>query len=158
MWSWLSAAAAATAAALLCACPAHSDSGLAGSTFSNELRTGYTRLFQNGVEQTSSSPLQPFVLVQRNPAADFLGRAPLLLQPQRQAAAAFGPSAPTFHVPRPRYEPEIDLIVRVCVMSLLVQVQSVVGRRQKEAERRARGGGQDQRRLCQEKRHETRIR
>lgn len=93
---------AAAAAALLCACPAHSDSGLVGSSFSNQLRTGYTRLFQTGVEQTSTSPLQPFVLVQRNPAADFMAGVPLLLQPQRQAAAAFGPSAPTFHMPRPR--------------------------------------------------------
>lgn len=95
MWLWF----ATVVAALLQTGPAHSNSGLTSTSFSNELRTGFARLFQNGVEQ----PVQPspFVLLQRDPVVDFRVGNPLL----QQRPVQYGPPEPTFQSPpRPRYE------------------------------------------------------
>lgn len=86
--------------ATLMADPGHSEAGLSSTSFSNELRSGFTRLFQNGVEQ----PLQsPYILV--NPT-DFQNAAnPLIQQLYQQRPAPFGPQLEsTFHKARPRYE------------------------------------------------------
>jgi len=75
---------------------AHSNVGLTTTSFSNELRSGFARLFQNGVEQ----PLQqsPFLLL--NPAEFQPGTSQLVQRP-----APFSPLASTgYQLPRPRYE------------------------------------------------------
>lgn len=80
--------------------PGHSEAGLASTSFSNELRSGFTRLFQNGVEQ----PLQsPYILV--NPSDFQSATNPLIQQLYQQRPAPFGPQLEsTFYKPRPRYE------------------------------------------------------
>lgn len=86
----------ATACAALSMRGAHSNAGLTSTSFSNELRTGFARLFQNGIEQ----PLQqtPFVLL--NPAEFQPGTGQLVQRP-----APFSPLANTgYQLPRPRYE------------------------------------------------------
>lgn len=80
--------------------PGHSEVGLSSTSFSNQLRSGFTRLFQNGVEQ----PLQsPYILV--NPT-DFQNAVnPLVNQLYQQRPAPFGPQLEsTFYKSRPRYE------------------------------------------------------
>lgn len=74
---------------------AYSNAGLTSTSFSNELRTGFSRLFQNGIEQ----PLQqsPFVLL--NPTEFQSGTGQLVQRP-----APFSPLAATgYQLPRPRY-------------------------------------------------------
>ncbi|XP_060867103.1 uncharacterized protein LOC132942577 [Metopolophium dirhodum] len=86
----------ATACAALSMRGAHSNAGLTSTSFSNELRTGFARLFQNGIEQ----PLQqsPFVLL--NPTEFQPGPGQLVQRP-----APFSPLASTgYQLPRPRYE------------------------------------------------------
>jgi len=93
MWiTWL----VATACAALSMRGAHSNAGLTSTSFSNELRTGFARLFQNGIEQ----PLQqsPYVLL--NPTDFQPGPGQLVQRP-----APFSPLASTgYQLPRPRYE------------------------------------------------------
>lgn len=75
---------------------AQSNVGLTTTSFSNELRSGFARLFQNGIEQ----PLQqsPFLLL--NPAEFQPGPGQLVQRP-----APFSPLASTgYQLPRPRYE------------------------------------------------------
>ncbi|KAL4121164.1 hypothetical protein QTP88_013729 [Uroleucon formosanum] len=76
---------------------AQSNVGLTTTSFSNELRSGFARLFQNGIEQ----PLQqsPFLLL--NPAEFQPGPGQLVQRP-----APFSPLASTgYQLPRPRYLP-----------------------------------------------------
>lgn len=87
----------ATACAALSMRGAHSNAGLTSTSFSNELRTGFARLFQNGIEQ----PLQqsPYVLL--NPTDFQPGPGQLVQRP-----APFSPLASTgYQLPRPRYLP-----------------------------------------------------
>lgn len=97
-WLWFVATVCVTT--LLRTGPVQSSSGLSSSLFTNELRSGYSRLFQNGVEQPVSSP---YGQLQRNPVTEFLAGNPLLQQ-QRPSAAFGGPLSPTFQFSRPRYE------------------------------------------------------
>lgn len=86
----------AVACALLSTRGAHSNAGLTSTSFSNELRTGFARLFQNGIEQ----PLQqsPYLLL--NPTDFQSGTGQLVQRP-----APFSPLAATgYQASRPRYE------------------------------------------------------
>ncbi|XP_060844043.1 uncharacterized protein LOC132924004 isoform X1 [Rhopalosiphum padi] len=87
----------AIACVLLSMRGAHSNVGLTSTSFSNELRTGFARLFQNGVEQ----PLQqqsPFVLLSPTDFQSVTGQL-------AQRPAPFSPLAATgYQAPRPRYE------------------------------------------------------
>lgn len=71
MWLWYF-----TTSAILLVDAVQSDVGLSSTSFSNELRSGFTRLFQNGVEQPVQQP--QYVLV--NPVADFQNTNNRLLQ------------------------------------------------------------------------------
>lgn len=78
---------------------AQSDAGLSSTSFSNELRSGFTRLFQNGVEQPLQQP--QFVLV--NPVAEFQNdNNPLLQRPA--PISPLGATGYPQHTFRPRYE------------------------------------------------------
>ncbi|XP_060844050.1 uncharacterized protein LOC132924004 isoform X2 [Rhopalosiphum padi] len=88
----------AIACVLLSMRGAHSNVGLTSTSFSNELRTGFARLFQNGVEQ----PLQqqsPFVLLSPTDFQSVTGQL-------AQRPAPFSPLAATgYQAPRPRFVP-----------------------------------------------------
>ncbi|CAH1721330.1 unnamed protein product [Aphis gossypii] len=87
----------AVSCALLSMQGAHSNAGLTSTSFSNELRTGFARLFQNGIEQ----PLQqsPYLLL--NPTDFQSGTGQLVQRP-----APFSPLAATgYQASRPRYLP-----------------------------------------------------
>lgn len=103
MFTCLWFAATVCATTLLRTGPVQSSSGVSSSLFTNELRSGYSRLFQDGAEQPVPAP---YVLLQRNPATEFLqaNNNPVLLQQQRSSAPFSGPLSPTFQSPRPRYE------------------------------------------------------
>lgn len=94
MWLWFF-----TTSVILLLDNAQSDAGLSSTSFSNELRSGFTRLFQNGVEQPIQQP--QYVLV--NPVTDFQSaNNPLLQRP-----APFSPLGTTGYPQqtfRPRYE------------------------------------------------------
>lgn len=76
---------------------AHSNAGLTSTSFSNELRTGFARLFQNGIEQ----PLQQSQFVLLNPTEFQPGTSQLVQRPP-----PFSPLASTgYQLPRPRYLP-----------------------------------------------------
>lgn len=78
--------------------PAHSNAGIASTSFSNELRSGFTRLFRNGIEQPAQTS---YILI--NPI-DFQTAVNPLIQ---QRPASFNPLTATgYHIPRPRYELE----------------------------------------------------
>ncbi|XP_015368721.1 PREDICTED: uncharacterized protein LOC107165137 isoform X2 [Diuraphis noxia] len=86
-----------TASAMLSMRGAHSNAGLTSTSFSNELRTGFARLFQNGIEQ----PLQQSQFVLLNPAEFQPGTSQLVQRPP-----PFSPLANTgYQLPRPRYLP-----------------------------------------------------
>lgn len=73
-----------------------SNSGLSSTSFNNELRAGFTRLFHNGVEQPNLQ--SPFVLL--NPS-EFQ-----TIDPQRHRAVQFNAhlTPPGYQPPRSRYE------------------------------------------------------
>lgn len=98
--TWLLFAATVSVTTLLRTGPVQSNSGVTSSLFANELRSGYSRLFQNGVEQPVSAL---YGQLHRNPATEFLAGNPLLQQ-QRPSAPFSGPLSPTFQFSRPRYE------------------------------------------------------
>ncbi|XP_025420707.1 uncharacterized protein LOC112690831 [Sipha flava] len=75
--------------------PAQSNFGQTRTSFSNELRTGFARLFRNGVEQ----PLQPSPFVLLNPTDFQTVDGPLVQRP-----APFSPLAATgYSSSRPRF-------------------------------------------------------
>ncbi|XP_025208719.1 uncharacterized protein LOC112604068 isoform X2 [Melanaphis sacchari] len=85
----------AIACALLSMQGADSNVGLTSTSFSNELRTGFARLFQNGVEQ----PLQQSPFVFLNPTDFQSGTDRLIQRPppfSPLAATGFKPSRPRF--------------------------------------------------------------
>lgn len=93
MWSW---SVVACSALILSLDTVSSNAGLSSTSFSNELRAGFTRLFQNGVEQPN--PQSPYMLL--NPT-DFR-----IVDPQLQRPAPFNAhfSPPGYQPSRPRYE------------------------------------------------------
>lgn len=91
-----------TCAALLPSSPARANSGLSSSSFSsNELRTGFARLYRTGLEQPFTTPFTLFDPDDYQTSTD-----PVLQQFRRPAP--FGPSslaaAGFKYPPRPRYE------------------------------------------------------
>ncbi|XP_050537982.1 uncharacterized protein LOC126903608 isoform X2 [Daktulosphaira vitifoliae] len=76
--------------------PVLSNSGLSTNSFSNELRTGFARLFQTGIEQ----PLyNPFIILNPETQNNLIGQ----LRPgQNGPSSSTGFIAP---IPRPRYHP-----------------------------------------------------
>ncbi|VVC33363.1 Hypothetical protein CINCED_3A023401 [Cinara cedri] len=94
MWLWF---VTACSALVLSPDTVSSDAGLSSTSFSNELRAGFTRLFQNGIEQPNYQ--SPFVLL--NPT-EFQTPDPQL---QRPAPFSAQFASPGYQPPRSRYHP-----------------------------------------------------
>ncbi|XP_050424742.1 uncharacterized protein LOC126835911 isoform X2 [Adelges cooleyi] len=89
--------------------PVRTDSGISTTGFSNELRTGFARLFHNGIEQPQQNP---FIILNPELSSNLIGQPRPAPNVPASPAGYFGPAPrPRFHSPRPRRPNDVLVIV-----------------------------------------------